>query len=403
MNDLEHELRELLETKSRDARVDPVPARGVLRRARLRQAGVAVGSAVVAAAVVIGSIAGLQAVLGPTKSAPIVTSVDTTPTTTLPAGVTVTYRRDWVLVDLWPLVSGIATSVVSEGGDGPSTEEPIDVPAGLPILQLANQDLGLAPFCRDGGTPSTDEAVLYVALDVDAQQAGRTLPAWPIEPAPESGPCGEGFYAHWEAEGTPYLAYLGLGGEAPLADRDVMFDAFESLAFEPFELAVPESTTPGYVLVSLGSGDVRLNLELRRKKDGSVWLELASPLRLDEVRSGMAVSTGPDVPGIDYLVAPIGPTNGDSTGFELGAIVFGMVPDPAARIEIETDEGQIVKARILPFPRSVEGSLRAFVAELPAAAGEITAFDADGQVLYSESFAAGVATASPALLPEPSA
>lgn len=394
MNDLEHELRDLLESKSRDVRVDPVPARGVLRRARLRQAGVAVGSAAIAAVVVIGSIAGLQAFLWPTKSDPIVTSVDPEPTTTLPAGVTVTYPRDWVLVDLWPLASGIATSVVSEGGDGAATEEPIDVPAGLPILQLSNQDLGLAPFCRDGGTPSTDEALLYVALDVGA---GRGLSAWPVEPAPESGPCGEGFYAHWEAEGTPYLAYLGLGPEAPPADRDVLFDAFDSLRFEPFELVALESTTPGYVLESLGSGEMRLNLELRRKKDGSVWLELASPLRPDEVHSGMTVSTGPDEPGIDYLVAPIGPAIGDGTGFELGAIIFGPASDRVARIEIETDEGQIVTARILPFPRSVDDSLRAFVAELPAAAGEITAFDSDGQVLYSEGFAAGAATASPAL------
>jgi len=402
MNDLEHELRELLESKSRDARVDPVPAREVLRRARLRQAGVAVGSAAIAAVVMIGAIAGLQAFLGPTRSDPIVTSVDPTPATKLPAGVTVTYPRDWVLVDLWPLASGIATSVVSEGGDGPSTEEPIDVPAGLPILQLSNQDLGLAPYCRDGGTPSTDEALLYVALDVGALQAGRSLPAWPVEPAPESGPCGEGFYAHWlSGDRVPYLAYLGLGPEAALPDRDVLFDAFESLRFGPVELPAsgpPSGATPGYVLDSLESGDAPRNLELRQNRDGSLSLALVLPNQ-PEVEpilvSGFTVPGGGD---IELTVTSAARVNGDGGLTDLGMIVFGVASERVATVEIRMDDGTTVVADLIPFPASLKEPLRAFVAQPPATGPwQVVAFDADGQVLYSESFAAGVSTASPAL------
>lgn len=310
----------------------------------------------------------------------------------------VTYPRDWVLVDLWPLATSITTSVVSEGGDGPSTEEPIDVPAGLPILQLSNQDLGLAPFCRDGGTPSTDDALLYVALDVNALQAGRALPAWPVEPAPEAGPCGEGFYAHWQAEGTPYLAYLGLGGEAPLADRDVMFDAFESLAFEPFELAAPESTTPGYVLESLGSGDAPRNLELRQNRDGSLSLALVLPNQ-PEVEpilvSGFTVPGGGD---IELTVTSAARMNGDGGLTDLGMIVFGVASQRVATVEIRMDDGTTVVAALIPFPASLEEPLRVFVAQPPATGPwQVVAFGGDGQVLYSESFAAFGAAASPAL------
>jgi len=61
MNDLEHDLRELLETKASDGAVPATPAPKVLKRARRRQVGTVLTALVGTAAVVVGAIAGIQA------------------------------------------------------------------------------------------------------------------------------------------------------------------------------------------------------------------------------------------------------------------------------------------------------------------------------------------------------
>jgi hypothetical protein len=77
MSDLDQELRELLETKARDAIVPPKPEAGVLKRARRRQLGTVVIALAGSAAVVVASIVGLQ------------TIVRTSPDTTTPGDVPV--------------------------------------------------------------------------------------------------------------------------------------------------------------------------------------------------------------------------------------------------------------------------------------------------------------------------
>src|SRR4029453_15897715 len=70
VNDLERDLRELLESKAGDAAPTTAPSPRLLRRARRRLGGTGLPALVVVAALIVGSVAALQTVLRKDPSTP---------------------------------------------------------------------------------------------------------------------------------------------------------------------------------------------------------------------------------------------------------------------------------------------------------------------------------------------
>src|SRR6187200_2927009 len=166
MNDTERDLRELFESKARDAGSAPPVTREVLRRGRRRQIGTVVVAGVTALAVAAVAVVSLQAlhradttVPGGARGNPAFTATIQNFTLTVPQG--------WTLIDQWPLASNMAVvgsvqrfSCVGspvEAGSGknassgsPSSDcsdqevqtvEPPTIPqGGLPMLTLSNDD-----------------------------------------------------------------------------------------------------------------------------------------------------------------------------------------------------------------------------------------------------------------------
>lgn len=170
-------------------------------------------------------------------------------------GVAARYPSSWTLVDLWPLASELATW---PDPVGTSIEVRAGTPerGGLPVLQLSNQDLGLASLC---GTDLTGgEAVLYVAANGGPYLVdGSGLPRWTGTLTRDEGPCGPGLYAYRHStdggggagEERPYMVFAGFGPQASSADRAAVFAAFASLSFDPAGdfLRPPADATPSYV------------------------------------------------------------------------------------------------------------------------------------------------------------
>src|SRR3990172_3707944 len=102
MNDLEHDLRALLDEKAAGAGA-PMPDPRLVRWARRRQLGAAVGGVLVVAALLGGVAVAMATLGGPDRRTPadaIEPSVETTVN-----GVSVLHPADWSVVD--PVVAGI--------------------------------------------------------------------------------------------------------------------------------------------------------------------------------------------------------------------------------------------------------------------------------------------------------
>ena len=122
--DIENELRELFRDKAGEAplAMPSTPAAAppqVLRRGRRRQVATVVGAAAVVALLLVGSIAGVQGLLGRGPE-PVPTGDYTVfqRTATVEA-FTVTSPSDWYLVNKWPLSLQIAV----QGTSGSSSFE----------------------------------------------------------------------------------------------------------------------------------------------------------------------------------------------------------------------------------------------------------------------------------------
>lgn len=180
----------------------------------------------------------------------------TTEVTVTVHGVTATYPRSWVAVDLWPLARSIASW---PDPVGTSIDVPESTPerGGLPLIQVSNRDLGVGSVCGTELMP--DEALLYVALNGGPYQVDQNgSPIWSHQLSPSEGPCGEGWYAYRASNragddgttlSTPYFVFAAFGPRTTPGDRDALFRVFESLSIEPFDhLRPPVDGSPAYVV-----------------------------------------------------------------------------------------------------------------------------------------------------------
>ena len=333
MNDLEGDLREILNSKAREASISDEPTRAVVARARRRQLGTVITATLAAALLVAGSLIGLRSLLraDPANQRPATPPVlpvapDGFRPVALPQ-LSLAYPNDWSLVALQP----------------DRTRDR--------LLQLANFELGPGFGACEQGWSLPQAGVL---LEVRLGALQDPLPPWPTPLGVDPGaarPCDADrlLGASWEANGIAYSATGLLTADATQADVDLLEQAFETLTFPE---AVPQTEDllgiSNLVLDSADSpvGPVVLyayaDLEEVVRERPSYWIGIAGP-----IGSGLsgAGSIGGDVPVADEGVTMYLDT--------WGGVVWGDVSSEAVRAELRTVEGLTFPADLLPLAQSI--------------------------------------------------
>jgi hypothetical protein len=395
MNDLEHDLRELLQRKAGEARASTGAPQGVMARGHRRQVGTVIVSLLTTGLLVVASVAGIRGLLradhvetpGGPRRAPF------TRTATI-EGITVTSPSDWALIDEWPLARSTVTSsgsscsgtatVGPDGGTSNSRQTcsreakptPASVPAGLPVLQLTSSDLGLGTSICGSGAAGGDSATagLYVAIDVDAMQRGDFHPGEPgtLDPnaATTSGPCGMGHYATFATTGAVYFAFVSFGSSAPPETIRALVDAFDSMKVASVQLQGSPESTPGYVVAggTSATGD-EWRLEVRPTA-ANVDMELTT------AAGGASGVADFGVPNTANLQVSGG----------AGSILFGAVTKEATGVELRPDgAGPTVQGTIFSLPASIGAPFDGFFLDsgggvVGRRSGQVVAVGPDGDL-----------------------
>jgi hypothetical protein len=363
--EIERELRELFREKAGEAPTATFDTSGsapqeVLRRGRRRQVGTVLGSAAIVLVLIVGSVAGLNAVLRGEEDPFTTGDYEVFERTATIEAFTVTSPSDWYLVNEWPLSMQMAVGSGNSSGEctaaAPGAGQPSPVctssepsvqfeplPQGLPMFQLSNADMGLGAVSCGQDLPA-DAVVLYVGLDYQRAIFGAKDPSigpWPVgleEPEAAGGPCGAGRYATFSVNGEPFFAWVGFGDDVTEADRSTVLAAYGSLVVDDgWEPIPPNAGTPAYVIAGgeYGPGD-DWRLELRSDGDA---LELS-------LQDGPA----PTVLLTDGSAAPITWTGTDP--------IFGAVTRAATGVEFRPGAGNVdydlgqspVTGTIMPVP-----------------------------------------------------
>ena len=222
MNDLEGDLRKILNSKAREASISDEPTRAVVARARRRQLGTVITATLAAALLVAGSLIGLRSLLraDPANQRPATPPVlpvapDGFRPVALPQ-LSLAYPNDWSLVALQP----------------DRTRDR--------LLQLANFELGPGFGACEQGWSLPQAGVL---LEVRLGALQDPLPPWPTPLGVDPGaarPCDADrlLGASREANGIAYSATGLITADATQADVDLLEQAFETLTFPE---AVPQA------------------------------------------------------------------------------------------------------------------------------------------------------------------
>jgi hypothetical protein len=389
--DMERELRELFREKAGEAPVATFNAptaapQEVLRRGRRHQVGTVLGSAAIVLVLIVGSVAGLNAVLRGEADPFNTGDYQIFERTATIEAFTVTSPSDWYLVNQWPLSMLIAV----EGSSGVSspcpgdladtcqtsndqTSSPIPLPHGLPMLQLSNADLGLTTNACADGLPA-DAAALYVALDAHPQIGGAADPSIPEFPPGVGlppvgdGPCGPGRYAHFKVNGEPLFAWIGTGSGVSEEDRETVENSYETMSAIPdWELAPPTEKTPAYVIAggTTETHDV-WRLELRPS---------AENVALSLVEETLVARSS------DFVVP--------SSVIEWAATdpIFGAITKQASAVEFRSqhDPSVVIAGTIVPLPPSMPFDFDLFFIEGTVGIdGEAVALGPGGDVIEGD-------------------
>lgn len=360
MTDLEQQVRDVLESKSRDAYVSPRPAPKLLKRARRRQVGTVLASALTVAAVVTGSIVGLQALLGHPSARTTVGNLPEAPagfTSVILPYASIAYPSSWYLLEL-------------SRGD-PSGD----------LLQLTNFDPAFTSPCLSGDAVDLPNDGVLLLVDNGNGPTGTDAPRWPVELAPNTAPTacpnGEHWASTWASEdgATPFQANAVFGPDASAADRDALLQAFGSLTV----ISDGASQTEGLI----GSAD--LILDSADTPLGPV--ALYAYLDADGAWIGVAGSAGSGISGAGGIGSEP-PTGDEDVTMNLGAtggIVWGDVSTAAVRAELRTVEVRTFPATLVPLPASLDADgMQAVWGSIEGPTTELVTtllYDAQGNVI----------------------
>ncbi|HSD48982.1 MAG TPA: hypothetical protein VLE71_04040 [Actinomycetota bacterium] len=338
MNDLERDLRTLLDEKASTAGT-PVPDARLLRRARRRQVGTALAGALGVAALA-GGVALAMWAFGPSHEGMpadrLVPLVETTVN-----GVTVTHPGTWDVVD--PVEAGIE----------PQTE----TPTRLIVLMTNAEEITPESISCPGLSGGAGNGVVMTIQEVPLALAGEGARPWPVELVPliepgqgEVGPSGclpgwTFLRASWTANGRGFEARAGFGPDVSREERDALQSAFDTLRFAPAEGA-PEAV----VLATGTAGGEDWQLIAQRARDGMyIGLEWSSG---GAGMGGMSDVLDP----LQYTARYLG------SGADRELVVYGTTTSPIARVEyVPSDGGPAVSTEVIDVPDEIGGKLDAFV------------------------------------------
>jgi len=374
VNDLERDLRNVLDE---DARRVPTPTsapEGLRRSVRRRQAvfGSLVGLS--ALAIVAGIVAGATMLLPVRSSQPGGEGPTTTGTLN---GITITYPAAWNLID--PGEAGL-------NGPGPSTLPRI-------VLALAPQAQGDVFGCP--GMAVGEQPTFLMTVQEEPLAPSGSGSAWPapLQPlnvgAAESGcyPGWEFLRAGWTIANRTFEARVGFAPDASDDDRDAVLAAFASMAFA----ASPDGIT-SVTLTTGTAGGQEWSLIATRDSDG-----LGLTLQGESSGSGIGgFNRAPHELQTSSLAFGEGPDR------EL--VLFGAAPREVVRIEAveaSTADGSFVSPDVLDVPNEIDPDLNAFALVVPPGGTiDLRGFDASGNVVISGSVSGGTGgAAEPAPLP----
>jgi hypothetical protein len=357
VNDLERDLRALLDE---DARNVPTPAsapEGLRPSAHRRQAVFVALVGLAGAALVAGIVAGATTLL-PLRGGPKPVAQGPTTTGTL-NGITITYPQSWHLID---------PDTVGLNGSPTMGESP------LPRIVLA-----LAPteasetFGCPGRAGSGEAAPLLMTVQEEPLAlSGPANRAWPVELEPlgvdaSESACYPGWKflrAGWTAAGRTFEARIGIGPETSDEERDALNAAFGSMTFAP--------SAGGLTSVVLAHGTA----------GGEDWQLFASRdkggLSLDLVGE----TTGAGTAGLDASPTHIqASTIVFGSGSHAELVIFGAVPGGAVRVEATAADGSVVSAEVLDVPDEIDPDLNAFALVVAPGPLELLGYDASGEVV----------------------
>lgn len=373
MNDLERDLRDVLQE---DARRVPTPTsapEGLRRSIRRRQAvfGSVVGLS--ALAIAAGVVASAMLLL-PLRNdqQPVGEGPERTGTMN---DITITYPQTWQLID--PDTAGL-------NGPGMVAEEP------LPRIVLA-----LAPteapetFGCPGQANGEGAPLLMTVQEWPLAIAGQASTPWPVELEPlavdtsESGcyPGWEFRRAAWTASGRTFEARIGFAPTVTTEEREALFSAFASMTFEP--------ATEAPTSVSLTSGTA----------GGFDWTLIASR---EDVGLTLTLDAGGAGSGFGGFVRspqelrPQGQPLGQGSDREL--VVYGAAPAGVARVEATAADGSIVSVDVLDVPDEIDPDLDAYALVLPPGPADLRGYDASGEAVIEGTLRRGgglITTESP--------
>jgi hypothetical protein len=354
VNDLEHDLREVLDE---DARRVPTPIsapEGLRRSVRRRQAVVGGVVGLSALAVVAGIVAGATTLLPVGSSQPASEGPTTTGTLN---GITITYPQAWSLID--PDEAGLnGSSMMAE------------VPLPRIVLALAPTDAGETFGCpgQAGGAATFVMTVQEEPLALD----GASSQPWPVQlrtmtvDASESAcyPGWDFLRAGWSAAGRTFEARVGFAPAATTDERDALSSAFASMSFA--------ASGRGVAAAVLGHGIA----------GGEPWTLIAQRTegRLSLSLEAETLGTGASfVSPATSKLQPASTVLGQGSDRQL--VTFGAIRIDVVRVEATAADGSVVSAEVFDIPDELDPDSNAFA--LVAAPGpvELLGYDASGEVV----------------------
>jgi hypothetical protein len=355
VNDLERDLRKVLDE---DARHVPTPIsapEGLRRSVRRRQAvfGGVVGLS--ALAIVAAIVAGATTLLPVRSSQPGGEGQTTTGTLN---GITITYPSSWHLID--PDEAGLnGSSMMAE------------VPLPRIMLALAPTDPGQMFGCpgQAGGAATFLMTVQEEPLALD----GASSEPWPVELRPMSvGASESGCYpdwdflrAGWTAAGRTFEARVGLSPDANEDERDALLAAFGSMTFS--------GSGRGVAAAVLGDGIA----------GGEPWTLFAQRTEGGLSLSLEAETIGTGTSFVSPATSDLQPAStvlGQGSNRQL--IAFGAIPTDVVRVEATASDGSVVPAEVFDIPDELDPDSNAFALVVaPEVEIEIRGLDAAGNVV----------------------
>jgi hypothetical protein len=355
VNDLERDLREVLDE---DARRVPTPISapdGLRRSARRRQALFGGAVALAGLAVVAGIVAGATTLLS-LENGPEPAAIGPQTTGTL-NGITITYPQSWHLID--PDTAGLNGSPTM--GESP-----------LPriVLALAPTDPGATFGCPGmaGGAAAFVMTVQEEPLVLD----GASSQPWPVQlramtvDASESAcyPGWDFLRAGWSAAGRTFEARVGFAPAATTDERDALSSAFASMSFA--------ASGRGVVAAVLGHGIA----------GGEPWTLTA---QRTEGRLSLSLETETLGGGSSFASPATSKLQPASTvlgqGSDRRLVAFGAIPIDVVRVEATAADGSVVSGEVFDVPDELDPDSNAFALVVAPGPVELLGYDASGEVV----------------------